>query len=223
LPVRGWAVEGELTTPTGAAILKASAVAFGPIPEMTVAAVGYGAGTRDLEGMANVMRLVVGETAGLQGDLGGEREVDRVTLLQTNIDDMNPQFFSHIFDDLFARGALDVWVESLLMKKGRPGFLLSVLAETQHVPALIGLVLRETTTSGVRLQDVARVKLPRQIVEVATRFGKIRAKVFAVERGERCAPEYEDCLRSARAHGATVSEVMEETRHAFGQMRQAGK
>jgi len=223
LPVRGWAVEGELTTPTGAAILKASAAAFGPIPEMTVTAVGYGAGTRDLEGMANVMRLVVGEASGIPGDPGAGREVDRVTLLQTNIDDMNPQFFSHIFDDLFAAGALDVWVESLVMKKGRPGFLLSVLAESQRVPALSDLVLRETTTSGVRLQDVARVKLPRRIVEVATRFGKIRAKVFTLERGERCAPEYEDCLQSARAHGAAVSEVMEETQSAFRQMRQAGK
>jgi uncharacterized protein (TIGR00299 family) protein len=223
LPVRGWAVEGELTTPTGAAILKASATAFGPIPEMTVAAVGYGAGTRDLEGLANVMRFVVGEAAGLPGGPGEGREVDRVTLIQTNIDDMNPQFFSHIFDDLFARGALDVWVGSLLAKKGRPGFLLSVLAESQRVPALVDLVLRETTTSGVRLQDVARVKLPRRIVEVGTRFGKIRAKVFAVERGERCAPEYEDCLQSARAHGATVSEVMEEARNAFRQMREAGK
>ena len=223
LPVRGWAVEGELTTPTGAAILKASAAAFGPIPEMTVGAVGYGAGTRDLEGMANVMRLVVGEAAGIQGGTDGGREADRVTLIQTNIDDMNPQFFSHIYDDLFARGALDVWVQSLLMKKGRPGFLLSVLAESHRVPALTDLVLRETTTSGVRLQDVARVKLPRRIVEVTTSFGKIRAKVFTLERGERCAPEYEDCLRNARAHGATVSEVMEEVRHAFGQMRQAGK
>ncbi|HVP58113.1 MAG TPA: LarC family nickel insertion protein, partial [bacterium] len=208
---------------TGAAILKACASAFGPIPEMTVRAVGYGAGTRDLEGLPNVMRLVVGETPATPGGPGSGRELDRATLLQTNIDDMNPQFFSHIYDDLFAAGALDVWVESVLMKKSRPGFVISVLAETARVPGLVDVMFRETTTSGLRLQDIARVKLPRRVIEVATRFGKIKVKVFTLEGGERCAPEYEDCLRSARSHGVTVSEVMEETQHVFRQMHGSGQ
>lgn len=251
LPVRGWALDGELTTPTGAAILKAAASAFGPVPAMTVTAVGYGAGTRDLAAIPNVLRLMVGDAPdlpslsdlpglpgapgqqGLPAGIGTGLESDRVTLLETNIDDMNPQFFSHIFDDLFARGALDVWVESILMKKGRPGFRLSVLAQAAQVPALAAAVLAETTTSGVRLQELSRLKLPRRIVEVETRFGRIRIKVFAGGAaggaaagpgapGERSAPEYDDCVRCARAHKVTVSEVMEEARDAFRKMRRPG-
>jgi uncharacterized protein (TIGR00299 family) protein len=213
LPVRGWALDGEMTTPTGAAILKACASSFGPLPEMVVSRVGYGAGSRNLEGMPNVLRLIVGDSV---EEPEAQLEHDRVSIIETNIDDLNPQFFSHVMDDLFALGALDVWVDNILMKKGRPGFLLGVLAPGERVRALSEAVMLETTSSGVRISEVGRLKLPRRSVEVETRLGKIRAKVFRTKSGERCAPEYEDCLRVSRATGRPVAEVMEEVRRGFG-------
>ncbi len=207
LPVRSWGLTGELTTPTGAAILKTCASEFGPVPSMTVTGVGYGAGSRELEGVPNVLRLILGETRASR--------FDRVTLIETNIDDMNPEFFSHIYDDLFSRGALDVWVTNILMKKGRPGFLLGVLAESQHVSELADCILSGTTTSGVRLKEVERIKLDRESIEVDTKYGKVKAKVFTLGTEKRCAPEYDDSLRVARKSGVPVNEVMEETRNAF--------
>jgi uncharacterized protein (TIGR00299 family) protein len=207
LPVRGWQVPGELTTPTGAAILKARASAFGPVPQMKVVGVGYGAGSRDLEQMPNVMRLIVGETEAVI--------LDRVTLVETNIDDMNPEYFSHLYDDLFSIGALDVWVTQVIMKKGRPGFVMSVLAERPDVPALVKAVLSGTTTSGVRLAEVDRFKLDRSVAEVETGFGKVKVKVFTLDSMKRCAPEYEDCLRVSRARGVSIDEVIEDARNAF--------
>ena len=213
LPVRGWLLEGELTTPTGAAILKACATGFGEIPSMRLSAVGYGAGSRDLDRIPNIIRLLVGERS--------DYEADRVVLVETNIDDMNPQFFSHLYPDLFATGALDVWTASILMKKGRPGFLLKVLAERQDVSTIVDFLLRETTTSGVRMMEVERVKLPRQSREVETRYGKVKVKVFRIDTTERCAPEYGDCLRIARTEGVSVSDVMEEAKNAFNKTRKS--
>jgi uncharacterized protein (TIGR00299 family) protein len=207
LPVGSWGLSGELTTPTGAAILKTAASEFGSLPSMNVSAVGYGAGARELEGAPNVLRLIVGEAR--------TTHFDRVTLIETNIDDMNPEFFSHIYDDLFSRGALDVWVTNILMKKGRPGFLLGVLAESGRVTELADCILSGTTTSGVRLREVERIKLDRESIEVDTRYGKVKAKVFNLDTEKRCSPEYEDALRVARASGVPVNEVMEETRNAF--------
>jgi uncharacterized protein (TIGR00299 family) protein len=215
LPVRGLAVDGELTTPTAAAILKTCASDFGPMPGMILDSVGYGAGTRDLPGLPNVMRLVVGRA---RPESPFALEHDRVALIETNIDDINPQFLPQIYDDLFAGGALDVWVENILMKKGRPAFLLSVLARGEDAGALAGLVLARTTTSGVRLREVDRLKLPRRIVKAETRFGTISVKVFTLESQARCAPEYEDCLRAAREHRVPVSEVIEETKHVVLKM-----
>lgn len=207
LPVRGWGVPGEMTTPTGAAILKTCGSDFGPIPHMRVTGVGYGAGSRDLDEIPNVMRLIVGEarTYGF----------DQVTLVETNIDDMNPQFFSHLYGDLFSAGALDVWVAQVLMKKGRPGFVLSVLAERPGVPGVVDVILSETTASGVRLAEVDRVKLARRAVELDTKYGNVRVKLFTLDSKRRCAPEYEDCLRISRAQGVSIDEVIEEAKNAY--------
>jgi uncharacterized protein (TIGR00299 family) protein len=219
LPVRGRNLEGEMTTPTGAAILKAAASAFGPIPAMKVEAVGYGAGSRDLKEIPNVLRLFLGERGPAGGTVGtgGEGAIgfDRVTLLETNIDDMNPEYFSHIYDDLFKKGALDVWVTPVLMKKGRPGFVLSVLADQAVVTALTEAVLSKTTTAGIRMIEVDRCKLEREIVEVETRFGKVRVKVFALGSARRCAPEYEDCLRVSRDQDVSIDDVIEDARNGF--------
>jgi uncharacterized protein (TIGR00299 family) protein len=232
LPVRGRHLSGEMTTPTGAAILKAAASGFGSIPEMLLSSIGYGAGSRDLKEIPNVMRLVVGqrsvgerEAANFdQVSLGGVTlngvtldrvSLDRVALLETNIDDMNPEYFSHIYDDLFRVGALDVWVTPVLMKKGRPGFVLSVLASQPVVSALTGAILSGTTTAGVRLTEVDRCKLEREIIEVDTRFGKVKVKVFTLGAARRCAPEYEDCLRVSRARSVSIDDVIEDARNAF--------
>jgi uncharacterized protein (TIGR00299 family) protein len=207
IPVRSWQVSGELTTPTGAAILRTCASEFGPIPRMTVAEIGYGAGSRDIKQIPNVMRLVVGESA--------DYDLDRVTQIETNIDDMNPEFFTHIYNDVLSLGALDVWVEHIMMKKGRPGFLLRVLTDRQFVPAISEYILAETTTAGLRLLEVDRWKLPREIVEITTKFGTVAAKVFDLGLRKRCAPEYEDCVRLAKSAGTSVSEVIEEAKNEF--------
>lgn len=206
LPVKGLDTGEELTTPTGAAILKAAAIRFGPIPGMTVTGVGYGAGSRDLERIPNIMRLVVGEAVSYTSD--------EVVVIETNIDDMNPQFFSHLYEDLFSGGALDVWVTDVMMKKGRPGFLLSVLAGREDVPRLADLIFAGTTTSGVRLRTTERIKLERESVEVTTRYGAVSVKVFSLSSGRRCVPEYEDCLRISRAGNVSIGRVIEEARHA---------
>jgi uncharacterized protein (TIGR00299 family) protein len=209
LPVRGWEVDGELTTPTGAAILKASRAGFGSVPAMVVSEIGYGAGSRNLDEIPNVLRVIVGEAK--------DYDFDRVVVVETNIDDMNPQFFSHIYGQLLASGALDVWVSNILMKKGRPGFLLSVLCERQNVSSIVDSVLSETTTSGLRLNELERLKLRRRALEVQTEYGKVKVKVFYLDSHERCVPEYEDCLRVARAKGIPISNVIEEAKNAFRQ------
>ncbi len=212
LPVRSWDTGAELTTPTGAAIIRTAASEFGSIPAMKMTAVGYGAGGRDLDRIPNIMRLVVGETS--------DREFDEVAILETNIDDMNPQFFSHLYEDLFAAGALDVWVTDVMMKKGRPGFLLSVLAERTGASRLADLVLAGTTTSGVRLTTAERIKLPRESLAVETRYGGVKVKVFTLDSGRRFVPEYEDCLRVSRAEGVSIERVIEEARHAARKARE---
>jgi uncharacterized protein (TIGR00299 family) protein len=208
LPVRGTGVEMELTTPTGAAILRTCAASFGPVPHMKLSAVGYGAGTGELDEMANVLRFIVGESAG--------REEDTVTHLETNIDDMNPQVFSHVYSELFTIGALDVWLTNVVMKKGRPGFVLSVLCPRECAGKAADVLFAETTTAGVRMHDVGRLKLRRKFTEVETKYGKVRVKVFTLASGERSVPEYEDCLHLAESLGVPVRDVIEETRNALG-------
>jgi uncharacterized protein (DUF111 family) len=159
------------------------------------------------------MRLIVGETS--------DREFDEVAVLETNIDDMNPQFFSHLYEDLFAAGALDVWVTDIMMKKGRPGFLLNVIAEPTAARRLADLVLAGTTTSGIRRTTAERVKLPRESIDVETRYGSIRVKVFTLEAGPRFVPEYEDCLRVSRTESVSIEKVIEEARHAGRKMWKA--
>ncbi len=208
MPVRGTGVERELTTPTGAAILRTCAARFGPVPDMKVTGTGYGAGTGELDEMANVLRFIIGETTA--------RDQDTVINLETNIDDMNPQVFSHVYDELFAVGALDVWLTNVVMKKGRPGFVLSVLCPRGCAGKVADVIFAETTTAGVRMHEVGRIKLRRKFTEVETRYGKVRVKVFTLASGERCVPEYEDCLHLAESLGVPVSAVIEETRNALG-------
>ena len=203
IPVTGAEAAGETVTPTGAAILVTIAKSFGGIPPMHLDRVGYGAGRREAE-YPNVLRVILGESEGAANH-------ESLLLLETNIDDMSPQLYEHIFARLFAAGALDVWLSGVLMKKNRPGDVLAVLCRLQDEAVLSEIIFSETTTLGLRRQLVERRSLLRQMREVNTRYGTARVKVaLAGERVLRLIPEYEDCRRLAEANGVPLREVLME-------------
>lgn len=207
--VRGVDVEGELVTPTAAAILCTLARGYGGIPEMSVQRVGYGAGHRDFD-FPNLLRLVVGERV-----LPAAETYENLILLETNIDDMSPQAYDHVMVRLFAAGALDVYLTPIQMKKNRPGTLLAVLCRPDELSTITRLLFAETTTLGVRQHSVVRRSLARQVVSVPTRFGPVRVKVAQVEDNLlRLAPEYDDCHRLALEQGVTWREVYAEAEAA---------
>lgn len=190
----------ELVTPTGAAIVTTLASSFGAPPPHRQISIGYGAGGRDLESGPNVLRLRLGESL-------GPAQRDRAVVVEANIDDMNPEIYGYLFEQLLGEGALDVYVAPVHMKKGRPGHLLSVLVEEDAVDRIADLVLAETTTIGVRFHEVERRKLAREAAEVETEYGPVRIKICHWPGGRRSAPEYEDCARQARAHGVPIQSV----------------
>jgi len=193
--------DGELVTPTGAAIITAIASEFGPMPSMTVERIGYGAGKRDYE-FPNVLRVLLGEAS----DEGPSPE--RAILVETNIDDLNPQFYDSVMDHLFAAGALDVYLTPIQMKKNRPGTLLSVLCPPEGARAMAEILLSETSTLGVRMTPTDRICLGRRWEEVETEFGTIRIKIGELDgRVVNASPEYEDCRRAAEEHRVPVKQV----------------
>ena len=196
-PIKSVEAEGELVTPTGAAIVAALSAGIRSWPSMKVEKIGYGMGKKDFPDHPNLLRLVLGEGT-------GAGEGDRVTVLESNIDDMNPQFYDYLMEKLFEQGALDVSLTSLLMKKNRPGTLLRVIVEEHRADGLAELILKESTTLGVRSYVVSRKKLFREVNEVQTKYGKIRVKVAGDLRFQ---PEYEDCKRIARQTGVPIQEV----------------
>ena len=208
VPAYGSEIQAELTTPTGAAILTTLAAAYGPMPSMAVRRVAYGAGGRDLREQPNLLRLMIGESP---GDFGR----DQVTILETTIDDMNPQFFEPLMDRLFEAGALDVFLSHVSMKKSRPGITLTVLADAAAADRCAALVLTHSTTFGVRAHTATRWKLPRDIVSVSTSHGSVRVKRgWSGDRITILAPEYEDCRRLAQAAGLPIHVVYDEARQA---------
>jgi len=203
VPWRKLDIEGELVTPTGAAIIAEIASGFGEMPAMTVETIGYGAGKSDF-GIPNVLRVMVGEES---VSVPATRSV---TVIETNIDDLNPQFYETAMERLFAAGALDVFLTPIQMKKNRPGTLLSVICEPVEAESLAAIVLAETSTLGVRMSRWERVCLDRRWEEIVTEFGTIRIKI-----GERdgktitASPEYEDCKRAAAEHDVAIRQVYE--------------
>lgn len=197
-------VEKELVTPTGAVLLTSVAHEFGGFPSMRLGRVGMGSGQRELP-FPNVVRVWLGESEAQPDGL----IVETLTLLETNIDDLNPQVYEHVLNRLFAAGALDVTLTPLHMKKNRPATMLSVLCRTGDVDQLLSIILTETTTLGVRRSTIERVSLPRSIETVATRFGSIRVKVARWNDLVRAVPEYEDCRRAAEEYHAPLLEVMQ--------------
>ena len=203
-PVYSKGPEMELTTPTGAAIVSALAVGFGSMPAMTIESTGFGAGTKEFPMQANVLRAVIGaRTAAV--------ESTTVTVIEANIDDSTPQVLGYAMDRLFAAGALDVTIQPLLMKKNRPGSLLSVIANPAHQEALAKIILEETTTLGLRMYAAERRVQARSEVVVETPFGKVRMKVTA----QGASPEYDDCRTLAAAQGVPLKKVLAEAQFAY--------
>lgn len=199
----------ELTTPTGAAIISTLGASFGPLPPMKVDVVAYGAGDKNFPGKPNVLRLMLGE-------LATTCEEDTSIVIETNIDDMNPQVYDYLIKKLMLQGAQDVYLTPIIMKKGRPAILLSVLTDKSKTDAVLDTVFRETTSIGVRIQEMGRKKLSREIKEVDTIYGKIRIKVS--KRGDdilTVTPEYEDCRKIAEEKSIPLKQVMEEAKNMF--------
>jgi uncharacterized protein (TIGR00299 family) protein len=202
-------VRGELVTPTGAGILAALSQGYGSSPALTIEKIGLGAGKKDFADRPNILRVTIGEAAQHKADLGLEWKT--LTLLETNIDDMNPQLFDAVFDSLFATGALDVWTTPIGMKKGRSAQKLSVLCEQKRRDDVITAILRETTTLGVRIQLVERAGLKREFETVSTRFGDVQVKIALWPEADlrRPHPEWDDVKRIAQQHGVPAREVFE--------------
>jgi uncharacterized protein (TIGR00299 family) protein len=211
LPVQFGDVEHELVTPTGASIVKTIVDGFGDVPPMSVLRIGYGAGSYKVEKIPNVLRVIIGETE-------QRYETDTIVVIEANIDDMNPQNFEFLFERLLGEGALDLYVTGVHMKKSRPGFLLTVLANEDFAEKLISIIFDETTTFGVRYYPVNRKKLRKRVVPVVTRFGTIRVKQGLVDgRVMTRSPEYEDCRKLAKEKGVPLRKVYEAATNQIGQ------
>jgi hypothetical protein len=217
-PVYSSGPQAELVTPTGAAIVAALAKHFESFPAMKIEKSGYGAGTRDFPGHANVLRITVGEAASASSADKSVRatQSDTVIVLEANLDDLNPQVFGYVMDRLLEAGALDVFGTAAQMKKNRPGTLLTVLAKPQDADQLTKIIFAETTTLGVRRREEQRQVLARRWQTVSTRFGEIRIKIANLNGTETSyAPEYEDCRRIAAEHRVPLKMVMQEAVQAY--------
>lgn len=217
VPLAPCDVEGELTTPTGAALLTTCAAAFGPLPPMKIDSIGYGAGTREFRARPNVLRLFVGEALAPNAPADDSpEEWDSAVLLETQLDDVDGQTLAHACQRLLEAGALDAFMTPILMKKGRPGQLLTAVCRPEDVATLEAIVFSETTTLGIRRQTCLRHKLSRVHETVNTRFGPIQIKLG--RRGEavlRAWPEYADCAAAARDRGVTLRQVQDAALQAW--------
>jgi uncharacterized protein (TIGR00299 family) protein len=208
----------ELVTPTGAAIIATLCDAFGPQPPMSVSAIGYGAGTTDLEGQPNVVRIMIGESSERVAT-GFDEEI---SVIEANLDDMNPQIYGYFLEKALAAGALDVFTTSVQMKKNRPGTLLTVLAKPADTNSLMSLIFAETTTFGARSYQAQRRILPRESVNVHTQFGEVRIKLSRVNgRILHVAPEYDDCRKLAVEKNVPLQRVISEAVRAYEGMPEA--
>lgn len=195
----------ELTTPTGAGIIAGQVQSFGPLPSMTVTAIGYGAGTKDIPDRPNVLRVIIGELSDSSRRHG---EIETISVLECQMDDMNGEHFGYVLPKLLDAGALDVFYTPVYMKKSRPGVLVTVLAAPQNAAACEEILLLETTTLGVRKSLWERRMLQRQIVDMETPFGTVKVKQ-AIKAGKviRQVPEYEDVRRIAETTGVPFYDV----------------
>jgi uncharacterized protein (TIGR00299 family) protein len=212
-PVYSSGPQVELVTPTGAAIVKTLVQRFAPFPAMTIEGSGYGAGTRDFPGHANVLRLTVGES---QPALPHNPSLETICVLEANLDDLNPQVFGYVVEHLLEAGALDTFAVPVQMKKNRPGMLLTVLAKPEDASRLMQIMFTETSTLGVRRRSEQRQALARNWITVGTRWGQVRLKIASLNGTvTHCAPEYEDCRSLAARHHVPLKQVMQEAMQAY--------
>ena len=203
VPVHSTGIQAELVTPTGALLVSDYATSYGPMPAMTLERTGYGAGTKDLGEVPNVLRVLIGERAATSAAAPGE-----IVQIECEIDDMSPQVYGPLLDGLLAAGALDVFYTPVQMKKNRPGTLITVLAPPERQERLTAMLFTETTTIGVRHQVMAREVLAREVVTVETPLGAIRFKVASrAGRVLNVSPEFDDCARLAAEKGLPLKEV----------------
>ncbi|MDZ8187133.1 MAG: nickel pincer cofactor biosynthesis protein LarC [Nostoc sp. ChiSLP02] len=214
-PVYSNGIERELVTPTGAAIATTLAREFGSPPPIAIKQIGLGAGTINLP-ISNILRLWLGESAILQSDFNDSGDtssnLETISVLETQIDDLNPQAIGYVFEALFAAGALDVFTQAIAMKKSRPGILLTVICHPENLLSCEAVIFRETTTLGIRRTNQQRAILQREIQQVETEYGKVRVKVAWKERSAEkvianVQPEYEDCAELARKHNIPWREI----------------
>lgn len=210
VPSRPIDVEGEVTTPTGAAILATLSSGFGAMPRLTIERIGYGAGTKEFPNLPNLLRVFIGESSEYDGRGLEGYDTDTVKLIETNIDDLSPEIYDYLMDRLLECGALDVYLTPIGMKKNRPGTKLSLLAPPERLGELAGIIFRETTTIGLRISDMERLKLRREMAEVETPYGRVRVKISRVGDGATIKPEYEDCKRIAKDKGIPLRDVYHE-------------
>jgi uncharacterized protein (TIGR00299 family) protein len=210
LPVFGVDIESETVTPTGAAIVRALGKTFGSQPAMTIDKVGYGTGQKEFPTHPNLFRLLVGDTAA-----GWLQE--QMLVIETNIDDMNPQFYDHVMERLFAAGARDVFLAPIQMKKNRPGTLLRVIAEPRDRENLARIIFHETSTIGIRHHPIGRIILKRESKKIKTRYGEVAVKIVEEPDGrKRAMPEYDDIKRLAAAKKLPIKLIHDEVLRIVG-------
>jgi pyridinium-3,5-bisthiocarboxylic acid mononucleotide nickel chelatase len=210
-------IEGELLTPTGAAILSTLCDSFGPVPKMTLEQTGYGAGTRQYEKFPNVLRVLIGD------DEARVAADERLLVIETNMDDISPQILGHVMDRALTMGALDCYFTSIQMKKNRPGVLLSVLCKTEDRERFMQMLFAETTTLGVRSYEVERRALQRSVVRVQTQYGPIDVKVAQLNGHIiKDMPEFEQCREAALNAGVPLRDVEDAARASFANRGRQG-
>ena len=216
IPVYSSGVEAELVTPTGAAIVSTLATGFGPLPPMKIEHIGYGAGSRELAGHPNLLRLMIGTRGSGFGVRGSLSDHQAVAVIETTVDDMSPELYGYLVERALAAGALDISCSAVGMKKSRPGLEIRLLARPEQAEALADLVFAETTTLGLRISTAERRVLDREFVSVDTPYGPIRIKIGR-RNGQivNAAPEFEDCRQAALDRGVPLKDVMQAAQTEF--------
>lgn len=214
VPVYSSPVEGELVTPTGAAILTNLTREFGNLPSMKIEKVGYGVGDRDYPAHPNLLRIVLGREDKKEG------KEERIVIIETNIDNMNPELYDNLIERLFQEGALDVYLTNIQMKKARPGIMLSVLAREEQRTKLTEIIFQESTSIGIRFYPAGRHRLSRRVNKLKTPYGEVRVKISEGERGVmNLVPEYDDCKKLAKRAGIPLKIIYREVQGRLAQVK----
>lgn len=213
IPAKRTEISAELVTPTGAAIISTITDSFGPIPDMTIENIGYGAGTKDFTEQPNLLRVIIGTSKDVY-------ESDVINVVETNIDDMSPQVYDLLMDKLFSIGALDVFLTPILMKKNRPAIKLTVLVESTKLQEACACILSETTTMGVRIYEANRKKLAREMTEIETEYGKVNVKLGKIgDEVIKIIPEYDNCKQLAEKNNVPIMKVHQAVLTAFSNIK----